>query len=321
MLQQQPEDVSVRGQLLSVGVPAHVADYLTSLDSGGWRASFLLAFVALMGAGFAVGGLLLWPALDRLTYQNAFSDAIMSHALSYDFNFGSSLVIALFGWIFLSGAIVGALFYLNERTRAASLMVSLLSAKRGPISRWSVYRMVDGVSADLDAPTYVKRMARNSNKVALGFAVVVGIISAYAVVRDVNTHSVFTEAGYVRSPYFPWGSHALRPWSSAVKVELGCNHVTGRNRADDVIYRVTFRDGSSVQLAQAVPLAGPWLDNLDRIDAHLRAANVAFERWRWMRRDPLHPECLSAYTSTMSPAASAQLLRLLRVPGATTPRA
>ena len=238
----------------------------------------------------------------------------MLRALSFDYNFGASMVLSLFAWILISGAIIGFALAASERGRAIALLGFLESNNYDPltscISRWLARRVFSGIRADLDASTAVRHAAAKSNRIFVVCAVVLSALSGYAVYRDVNAHSVFTREAYIRTPFFPWGQHAPRPWTDAVAVRVGCNHVIGRRAGDIAVYEVVFADGASVRLVGAVPLAGPWLETIEVIDARLREANVPFERWR-----VIHQACLSAYTADMTQERAARFNRLLRVGG------
>jgi hypothetical protein len=96
-------------------------------------------------------------------------------------------------------------------------------------------------------------------------------------------------------------------------VELGCNHVTGRDTGDFVIYQVRFRDGSSVDLGAARPTTGDWLQRLETIDARLRSAGATFKRWEWLGRDPVHPACLAEERAELGEDGYRRLSALLRV--------
>jgi len=145
-------------------------------------------------------------------------------------------------------------------------------------------------------------------------AAVLAALSAIAVSRDIQTHSIFTSNAYVRSPFFPWGSTQPREWSSAVSVGVGCNHVEDDDgTSDDIIYKVRFPDGASVDIGYAIPLEGSWLSAAETIDQKLRASGSAFTNWEWLGRDPMHPRCIAAQRQRFSGNDYARVQRLLRV--------
>lgn len=283
---------SLAARLLEAGVPADVAAYLERLQPqawGWWVAQGVLLFV--MVAGFAVGALWFWPRLAALTEANAMTAGERAGALMVQYNFGMSLLIALFGWIFAAGATVGLAGIATERLRASTFTFNVLNARQAA-ARWALKRTMVALSGETNPEAYVRRAVLNWQWWMAGWAVVLLALSAYAVSRDVQAHGLYTRSHYIDSPFFPWGSRAPVPWTQATKVELGCNHVTGRNASDSLIYRVHFPDRYFVSLESGTPL-GDWLDAAEQIDAELRRSGVKFQRWRWLDRDPLDPACLA----------------------------
>lgn len=279
-------------RLIELGVPAHVAAYLEHLKPQAWiwwvSQSALLP---LMVAGIAVGGLWLWPGLEALTEANALAAGQRAGALMVQYNFGMSLVLALFGWIFASGAIVGIATIATERTRASTFAFGILNTRQA-VARWALQRTLRRLSNEANPETYVRRAVVNWQWWMAGSAAILLAISAYAVSRDVQAHGIYTRSHFIDSPFFPWGSRTPTPWADAVKVELGCNHVTGRNAYDSLIYRVHFPGRYFVSLESGVAF-GDWLDAAEEIDAELRSSGAEFRRWNWLDRDPLDPACLN----------------------------
>lgn len=307
------EEQLLRASLAHAGAPAHVIDHVIS-EARASRApvGMKTVFLVVMVSGFLFGAFVLWPLFEAQTAANAQAHTLAANALMYHVNFGASMVLALLGWIFAAGAIASALFALTPPARAAALLYSARES-HSPVGAWALRKMLEPAAGLVDAEAYVRRVINRSNLVGIVLALSIGALSAVALVRDVNTHSLFTEQAYIRSPFFPWGSAAPRLWSSAAYVEVGCNHIEGRNAGEDAIYRIVFRNGDSASLDSATHVRGSWLRNVELIDAQLRARNVPVRRWRWMNRDPMHPACLEAHRSWLGPEDFQRLSRLLRM--------
>lgn len=311
-MEEEDTGTALGAQLEAVGVPAAVAAYVEQQRPLFWI-SWLgqWGIIGLMLAGFAVGGVWLWPALERLTEANALAAAADEGALLVHSNFGSSLVIALFGWIFAAGAIVGVIGVMTPRLQASTFAFNMLNGQDA-LSRWAVARTVQTLSDESDPKTYVRKAVVSWQWWALGLGAFFLMLATYAVTRDVQAHSLFTRTHYVESPFLPWGSREPRPWSDVESVELGCNHVTGRNAGDDIVYKAHFRDGTTVFVDSAAALSGSWLEGLETIDTAIQRSGAEFRRWNWLGRDPLHPACLAVMQSYYQ-GNYPRIERLLRV--------
>jgi hypothetical protein len=298
-------------RLAEFGVPPQVIAYALERNAGWFPYAYMTALFAVLGAGIAVGGGFLWPFLEALTHRNAIAHAQEAGALLYHANFGLSLVLALFGWIFVGGTLVTIPFVQTPRMRASMLVATALWSN-GPFERWLFVRSLRRVT-EADPERYLQRWANHNNKLTGVLGAAVFLVSALAVARDVGAHTLYTQDAYIRAPFFPWGSRAPHAWRDATEVELGCNHIGGRNAADNIIYDVTFADGASVDVALGIPLrGGDWLENAERIDAQLREGGASFRRWSWMQREPLHPACLAVMRQNFG-ADYPRIERLLRV--------
>jgi hypothetical protein len=307
---EQRSEMSAR--MAELGVPADVITYVLGFGYPAWfRFGFTTLFLVVMVSGFAVGALYLWPALNGMTVNNAIEHARAANALMYDTNFGLSLVLAFFGWIFIAGLLTGLVIPDSARIRAWSFTLSAMAAQ--PIERWAMKEGLKRASGESDPEAYVRRWSQNGSRTTLVLGATVLLVSALAAQRDVNTHSIFTADSYIRSPFFPWGSPAPRHWRDAANVDVGCNHVEGRNAHDSIVYRIEFDDGASVSIDGGTPLeGGDWLESTEIIDAELTRAGVPFRRWSWMDRDPLHPACLAVMRANFG-SDYPRIERLLRI--------
>lgn len=306
----------IEQRLIAAGVAPHIAAYIAEQRPLTWfKISWL--FIPIMIAGFAVGGLWLWPALENLTEANAHEAARRAGALLYYQNFGFGLVIGLFAWIFASGAIIGALPLLSPRLMASAFCESVFDAqrRRSPsmgdvVARWSVNALLKDQVGQTNPAAYVRRFTVSWLRYAVIATVALGLLSAITVAREVDVHGVYTREGFTQTHTLPLPptSHA---WSEATALETGCNHVTGRDASDDPVYSVHFRDGSDIRLENATPLTGTWIEQMEIIDAAVVKSGAVVRPWRWLNRTSFHPDCLAMQRAWRGEAGYARLLRLL----------
>jgi hypothetical protein len=294
------------------GVPAHVISYVLAQQPVPWFGiAYTTVFLAVMVGGFFVGSLF-WAPLEDLTVRNALEHARAEGALLYHANFGLSLVLALFGWIFAVGFIGNLIFLRTARLRAAYLMFSVTHSRRA-FERAMVASSLRQIGEVHDPEAFIATWIKLGNRWTMIAAVAGLALAGVALARDVQAHTLYTQSSYIRAPFFPWGRSEPRLWRDAVKIELGCNHVEGRNAYDKIIYSVHFADGAKVDVGNGWALpGGDWLQNAELIDAELRASEATFERWSWMNREPLHPACLAVMRGSFG-ADYPRIERLLRI--------
>ncbi len=310
-----PKRVAETDQALrEAGVPQEVVNYVIKSGVHSWvqSASALLS-LPIMVAGFAVI-FALWPRLESATAENAKLHAESIGGLLYHHNFGLSLVLAGLPCILISGLIGALVTSLSRRLLTNAFIATIVNRKRSAIGERIVRKTMEQSHGEVDPARYVRRVTLGWVPAATIAAAALSALSAIAVSRDIQTHSIFTSNAYVRSPFFPWGSTQPREWASAASVEVGCNHVEDDDgTSDHIIYSVRFHDGASVDIGYGIPLEGSWLSAAETIDRKLRAAGAAFTRWEWLGRDPMHPRCIAAQRQRFSEKDYARVQRLLRV--------
>ena len=94
---------------------------------------------------------------------------------------------------------------------------------------------------------------------------------------------------------------------------MGCNHVSADNPSNNLIYDVVFRSNRRYRITSAIPVNESWLDQLERIDAALVEGNVPVRRWKWLWREPLHPECLNEFARQYGDEDLGRIIKLLRI--------
>lgn len=307
----------IEEHLTALGVPPHVATYVA--EHKPLRIPSLGGFgqIAVMIAGFAVGGFWLWPLLEAQLEQNARMAAEVTGALLYHHNFGVGLLIAVFGWIGLSSVIVGAIPILSRRLSVGVFYDSIVGAATagdtlsGRRARWGVEKLMRELEDEQDPERYVWRVSFAWLKPAVLASVVVAAIAAIVTLRELHTYTLFLPDGYEqRHTFMP--SPTIGRWTDAARVEVGCNHVTGRNSSDEPVYDIHMKDGRSIRIDGATPISGSWIDQVEKIDAELVAAGARFEAWSWLNRDAYAPQCLTAQAIVLGADDFERLRRLIR---------
>jgi hypothetical protein len=278
-----------------------------------------VGFMVVMIGGFAIGGLWLWPALEARLDQNTLAAAQSSGALLYHNNFGIGLLIALFAWIGASGFIVATIPMLSRRLAAGEFYASITSAASAGntlgarAARWGIEKVQRELENESDPERYIQRAMFSWVKPAGAFATAALAFAAVVTVRELNAYTLYFADHYEqRHTFLP--SRTVRAWSEAVRVEVGCNHVTGDNAGDDPIYEVHFNGGGSTRIDSAIPVSTTWIDQVEIIDAALVRAGARFEPWSWLDRDAYHPRCLMAYATWLGDDQYARFQRLIRAP-------
>lgn len=312
----RPERLTqIADALRDAGVPDQVVKYAIGLGLSSWiYVAGELFYFAVMVAGFAVGGFYLWPYLDEMAAGIARSHAIETNALLYSYDFGLSLVIGLFGWIFSAATLTLAGLSVSPRLRASTFAFAVVDGLRRRSTRWMIRRSIARSLSETDPVRYIRRTISGWMLAIAAPAALLATVSAIAIPRDVRSHTIYGATAYVNSPFLPWGTSA-RDWASAVSVETGCNHVERNGKiSDDIIYKVRFADGASTRIGSATPIQGTWLSAAERIDEQLRAAGATFSPWKWLGRDPIHPLCIAALRDRFPGRDFERLRRLLRLP-------
>jgi len=172
---------------------------------------------------------------------------------------------------------------------------------------------LDKLSAYEDNPyEYLKKACLQWTSVIVWPTALLFLLAAASLEREMKAVNIYTAESAIISPYFPWEINEVKNWSDAQSVALGCNYIEDDNESD-IIYEVEFADDTSYRLSTATTVRGEWLDNIEIIDQALFEARVEFKRWKWLKRNPLHPQCLNFYRNTYSVHEYERLELLLRV--------
>jgi len=300
----------MRDQLIAAGIPANVADYAISFrPSKRLYAAFSFLLLATMAAGF-IAGVFLWRYFDNVLDQNALNTASQIYGLLYEHNFGLAGLIAIFAWIAITGVIIYSFQSLSKKFQATIFVFSILDPKNAPYIKLIKNKSLDHAN---DPAKYIRISINGWRRVVLWPAIILTLLTFATLERELETYTIYTMDGYIATSLFPWEEDKSDKWENAKLVKIGCNHVTGKNASDDIIYDVSFKNGRSQRISDARSVSGRWLDDIEKIDGILVGAGAEFQRWQWNKRDPLHPSCLAYYKLKYSKSDYERLEKILRI--------
>lgn len=266
-------------------------------------------FMIIMCLGFLVGGFWVWPFLENLANQNAFENATNIGGLMYDVNFGWGLLIGLFVWIFLTNALV-TLFVrvMPMPIKAAFFMgLSIGNDDAGYKHDENIKTVMNRADKPSNAKELINRLSEMNYTKSLKILLPIAFFIIFICLRETQAYTIYSAEGYYKSGFF---SKESRTWDEARSVELGCNQT---DDGGSLVYKVYFLD-KSLRLEDKNPVRGTyWLDNLEVIDSRLEAAGAEFKRWRWLKRNPLHPKCLRGFYGELGLEGKGRIDKLLRI--------
>lgn len=300
-----PEELEEK--LVEAGVPKRVAEQIAA-QKPSRKLYFIgaVAFIIVTCSGFFLGAFL-WEPLASVIEARAIGAAQADGSVLYWTNFGVAPLVAIFGWIFASGAGTYGAFMISPRFRASAFAYSILDPRNRGLQRLPASRDDGSETAD----DYIRRALGNWIRLFSWGAAVLFALAFVILDRERDTYTLYSPTGFWARPLLPWDEEVRRNWREATRVELGCNHVVGRNASDDVIYDVVF-PGRTERISSATPVGVGYLDALEKIDDALRESKVEFKRWSWLSRDPMHPDCLKHWRVRLTDEDYARLSRLLR---------
>lgn len=294
------------------GLPQHIIDEITlSANLPFFRILGNWLFIIVMVGGFAIGAFGLWQPLERLAQNNAEAFAKTVDGFSAETNIGIGLLIGMFLWIVLTSAIVAFIIRMMPMPAKAAMYFSgrkeIEQTSPKFMRKWSNENSLEIPHSASDAINQrLDPYIRKTLFLTMPFVLLAALICA----RETQSHHVFSASGFYKSGILSTNvEHRL--WTSAKGVALGCNQT---EEGGSLIYDVEFQDGKSVRLPVASSLNGrSWLENLEAIDETLQSTNAEFNRWTWMKRDPLHPMCLRGFYAELGADNKPRLDRLLRI--------
>lgn len=302
---------SLKEQLLRAGAPLYVVEFVIAQRPSGLLYQALnWGFILIMIAGFGVGAFL-WIHLESISDANAVGAAKEIGAILFEHYFGVSMLIALFGWIFAAGLIA---FWLSTYwTRGLAIVFAYSTLASANRLFMKIEKFAEDYSGGDDPKKFLLAWAGAWIRRTSWAALILFAFSAAFLSRELSTQVLYSPIGYVAAPFFPWGEGKEGEWKDADVVYLGCNHTTGRNASDNIVYIVVFTSGDERRISSAKPVEGVWLDQIEIIDAAFADSKADFQRWSFRNRNPLHPECLSAQTKQLSDSDAERIYKLLRV--------
>lgn len=306
----------VRETLREAGVPPHVIVYVTEGLSGTLpsnQVSFLL-LGALVFAFSCIFGL--WSFLQDLNKYLALSTARNIEAILVDMsNFGLSMIVLMFASIFCAVIITMAISLRVAKFARLTFINSVLDSRRFKLDRLVLGRAPR--NENLPADQYVRAGLMRQMKFCARAAAVLGLIAVAILLCELRSHPFFSEHAYVHTPFLPWEAATSHAWNSAVSVDTACLHTSGSRGSDenDIVYRVTFDDGTSVDLGRSIAVDVPWLDAMEAIDRKIESAGAQFGVRAVKDGTPFDPPCLAAQWERFTPDDFERAMRLIRYGG------
>ena len=297
-------------ELRTVGIAedliAYLIDQRPSILLSTWSdIRILVLMVFAFGVGFFV-----WLYLSNISEMVALEHAQAVDAIFYADFYGFSMLAALFAWILIAGVLAANPAFVSQRVMASAFADNVIRDKNRNYLWKKAYINVDKT---VPHDEQVRRIYAAQGAWGRKPGIVLLVIALLGFSYEVRVYTLYTDEGVIERSSYGFGDWETLSWSEATTVELGCNHVTGRDGSDDPIYQIHFGDETSRRLEGAIPLEGSWIDNILIIDVILEREGVQFKRWEWLYRDPMHPACLEKNRQTRSPEDYQKLLKLLRV--------
>lgn len=267
-------------------------------------------FMIVMCAGFAVGGFWIFPYLERLNARRAIEKGNEINALLIHVDTGFGILVALFVWIFLTLNVCLLLIRWLPMPLKGALFFGISQEKSVPTTERDVDELMKHSDRPRNASELINRWAEPGIKKFSKILYPIAVITAFLSYQETKVFSLYSESGFYQSGYF---SESFTKWNQVSSIELGCNHVTGKNQSDDLVYKINFKQGASPRMEDAVALQGTWLESAAEINNILKDYSVNFKRWKWLDRNPLHPKCLSAQKESLTRDEFQQVVDLLQI--------
>ena len=308
----QKEDI--REMLERVEVSPAVIEHVSKYNRVGSLDAAVGLIATFFAAVFFASLIILARRIENNTRPDVVEKAVQMDGLLYVYEFVTPLIPGLLG-AFLISVALGMFATLSPASWQPTVFISFIAQlQQCRFSRWLLRRMMARLAHETDPVRYVRRFVFMPAWCLAGAGALLLAMSVPLAVLQVRAFEVFTPEGYYVSPLLPWNTPRLHPWASAVYVETGCSHSSGKGTTDRMIYKVTFGDGTVVRLADATPVEDSWLDGMEAIHWNLRISGVQFVPWTWLWNDPFHPRCMRALRGRYSAEEFERLRRLLRVP-------
>ena len=293
------------------GLPKRISDELVDsyrLTPIRWLGNWL--FMIVMCGGFAVGAWI-WAVCEGILRQNAIEATQNIDGFAYDTNFGIGLLIGLFVWILLCIPICDCIIRIMPMPYKGTLfLVSQMSnSKENPDTlpkkpKLDLFNTPH--SAEELINNYLNKVIGKSLLYLSPFILLVGFVTQ----AELTNFTILSPSGIYTSGFFS-KNLASKRWRDAEAVKLGCNQT---DDGSSLIYEVIWPDGKDKRLPTDTHINGEdWLTNLETVDAEISKGGAVFQRWVWLKRNPMHPKCLRGFYAGLSPNEQTRFNRLLRI--------
>jgi len=309
MSQKQNNYKKERQKLHAIGVSNNVIEHVLSKNPSKKPYIFLnFMFMAIMVMGL-IGIFISIEFLEKEIESRIIATSKTIDIVLYYHNSGIGQLIGMFAWILASGSLIYLISNSNAIFRNSVFVYSLIDKRNASFNRFLKLMQ----TTENDPEEFTKIILNRAARILLIPTFLLASIAFIFIEFENDAYKMYTHQGFIHKPLLPWKPDITGHWRDAIYVELGCNRVTGKNASDDIIYEVGVRGGYSHRLSSANPLQGEWIDHIERIDQSIMEGNADFRRWKWLKRNPLHPECLKTQSRRYNEQDYQRILKLLRV--------
>lgn len=299
---------------ISFGLPPEFADEIVKDNLGpplSWLGAWIFMFV--MIGGFAILWLILWPALENYDNQKALKSAIDLDGLAYYTNFGLGLIIVLFAWIVATATSIALTIRLSPKRIKATLYLASRNDFIGKTPRlFGLHKVWKNASGFKTAEDYLNAIAMRMFLWTGRVVLVLMAVAFYLLWCETTWHEVYTGDAYVEFSFWT-NTKSIYPWSEVTSVELGCNQIEDSSH---LLYEIHWIDGSKTRFPNYdndFPPNKNWIVSLETVDSKISKSNAEFKRWNWLKRDPLHPNCLSFFENRLNGDEFTRFKAILRM--------
>lgn len=303
----------IRQRLEREGVPPPVVEYVLKFSLIEFSESIInIVFALILFLSFKSSYLLL-NFIENYTLPELYEVAIKMDGIIYIYNFIYPVIFFAPGIFFIYIALAVFVIFSSPKRQVPDFVKDITSPTPNRLWRWLLPRMIARLAHETDPARYVRRFVFMPAWFLLGAGALLFMMSVPLVIWQMGAFEVFTPRGYYVSPLLPWETPRLHPWASAISVETGCSHHSGKGgTSNSIIYRITFADGTVAEPADARSVRASWLDGMEIIDGTLHNRRARFTPWSL--NDPYDPRCIRAMQRKFSADEFERLRRILRFP-------
>ncbi len=256
-----------------------------------WLSGWLPLII--MSLGLLFGWKIIWPFFEELNFNLVQKVGLEKNATFYVQNIGFGLVALLFAWLTFIPSVMVFLIRITPKPYKGSVFFGVLSdANMRPFNSSALQKSLNECQTPMNSGEFIRFWANDFFKRTFKYSGPLILIGFLMTAYEIRTYEVYSAEG-IHHLRWPWNSHQNFQWTDVETIDVGCNQV---GEASELIYRVKFNDGAKFSLENlSVFGQSDWLLKFEKIDTKIRESNAYFQRWKWLRRDPLHPKCVEYF--------------------------